>query len=1041
MLRDPRPPLRGRETERARLEQLLAAVRAGQSAALVLRGEAGIGKTALLDYAAERGEGNRVVRTAGVESEMELPFAALHQLCAPLLDGLERLPPPQRDALGTAFGLSSGPRPDRFLVGLAVLSLLSDAAEGQPLICLVDDAQWLDRSSAQVLSFVARRLQEEAVLLLFAQRDLLEHDELAGMAELRVQGLSDADARELLAACNIGPLDERVRDRIVAETRGNPLALLELPRGLSADSLAGGFALPDDSPLPRRIEASFRWQVGQLPAETQRLLLVAAAEPLGDPTLLWRAAAELGIPAEAAAPAEANELLEVGAQVTFRHPLLRSAIYRAASPEERRAAHRALTAATDPEVDPDRRAWHRAHAALVPDEDVAAELELSAGRVRARGGLASAAALLERAAELTPDAGTRAGRALAAADAKRIAGLPHAALALLATAAAGPLDELDAAILQRLRGQIALNLSRGGEAAPLLLEAAQRLESLDAPLARETHLEALWAASVAGRLGGGVQDAAEAARAAPPAQEPLRATDLLVDGLATRFTDGYAAAAPILKRALEAFREETARDGQELYWPWMVPRVAVELFDDETWNVLATRLAQNARDTGALSVLPVTATFLAGIRIAEGNLDAAATLLDEADAIVAATGNSRGVVGRLVLAVSRGDDAQASILEEALERDATARGDGAILTAGEYARALLHNGLGHYEMALAAAQQANAQDELSISSMALPELVEAAVRSGRPQVAADALEHLSERTRAAGTEFALGMEARSRALTSQGAPAEALYREAIELLGRTRMRFDLARARLIYGEWLRRENRRVDAREQLRTAHEMFSSMGADGFAERAARELLATGERARKRTPGHPRRPHSAGSADRPACARGLLEPRDRSAALHQPADRRVPPAQGVHQARDHLAHSAGRSTAQRGAGTPARIGVDCLRPLLGIRAADLSPSHGTPPAARGSGGARRRTSSCLTRPVTPEVAGSSPIAPDAALARGAVARGASSLTRGSNSTLLLSVADQWRLGSRPAASCPRNAYARFAPSGCMKGSARTSR
>ena len=843
------PALRGRATERARFEQLLTAVRAGQSAALVLRGEPGIGKTALLDYAAERVEGCGILRAVGVESEMELPFAALHQLCAPLLDGLERLPPPQRDALGTAFGLRSGPRPDRFLVGLAVLSLFSDAAEAQPLLCLVDDAQWLDRSSAEVLSFVARRVQAESVLLLFAERDDDELAELAGLPELRLEGLSDADARELLASANIGPLDERVRDRIIAETRGNPLALLELPRGLSPKSLAGGFALPDELPLPSRIEASFRVRVEQLPTETQRLLLVAAAEPIGDPTLLWRAAAELQIPIEAAAPAEADDLIEVGARVTFRHPLLRSAIYRAASPEERRGAHRVLAGATDPKIDPDRRAWHRAHAALAPDEVVAAELELSAGRARARGGLAAAAAFLERAAELTPEPGRRARRALAAADAKRLAGLPHAALTLLATAAAGPLDELESAILQRLRGQIALNLSRGGEAAPLLLDAARRLELLDAPLARETHLEALWAASVAGRLGGGVLDAAEAARAAPPAQEPPRATDLLVDGLAARFTDGYAAAAPILKRALETFREEAARDGQDLYWPWMAPRVAVELFDDDTWNVLATRLAQNARDTGALSVLPVTATFLAGMRIAEGDLDAAATLLDEADAIIAATGNSRSVVGRLVLAVSRGDEAQASILSEALERDATARGDGAILTAGEYAHALLHNGLGHYEMALAAAQQAIAQDELSVSSMALPELVEAAVRSGRPQVAADALEHLSERTRAAGTEFALGMEARSRALTSEGAPAEALYREAIELLGRTRMRFDLARARLVYGEWLRRENRRVDAREQLRTANEMLSSMGADGFAERAARELLATGERARKRT------------------------------------------------------------------------------------------------------------------------------------------------------------------------------------------------
>jgi DNA-binding CsgD family transcriptional regulator len=840
------PALSGRATERARLEQLLTAVRAGQSAALVLRGETGIGKTALLDYVAARSEGDRVLRALGVESEMELPYAALHQLCAPLLDGLERLPPPQRDALDTAFGLHSGARPDRFLVGLAVLSLLSDAAEVQPLICLVDDAQWLDRSSAQVLSFVARRLQAESILLLFAERDQDELDELAGLPELRPQGLLEADARELLASANIGPLDERIRDRIIAEARGNPLALLELPRELSAASLAGGFALP----LPSRIEASFHRRVEQLPTETQRLLLVAAAEPIGDPQLLWRAAAELGIPMEAAAPAEADDLMVLGTRVNFRHPLLRSAIYRAAIPEERRDVHGALAAATDPEVDPDRCAWHRAQAALAPDEDVAAELELSGSRAQACGGLAAEAAFLERAAALTPEPGRRARRALDAARAKRLAGLPEAASALLTTAAAEPLNELDGALLQRLRGQIALDLSRGGEAAPLLLDAARRLESLDVALARETHLEALWAASVAGRLGGGVLDAAKAARAAPRAPDPPRVTDLLVDGLAVRFTEGYAASAPILKRALSTFRDEAGRDARDMLRSWMAARVAVELFDDETWDLLATRHVQIARDSGTLSVLPATLNYLTGLRIAEGNLDAAATLLDEADAIAAATGNPRTVVAKLTLAACRGDEAEASILIEALEREAPARGDGAVLTAGEAARAQLHNGLGHYEKALAAAQQASAQDELGASSLALPELVESAIRSGRPQVAADALERLSERTRAAGTEFALGLEARSRALLSEGAPAERLYREAIELLGRTRMRVEVARAHLLYGEWLRRENRRVDAREQLRSAHGMFSAMGADGLAERAARELLATGEKARKRTP-----------------------------------------------------------------------------------------------------------------------------------------------------------------------------------------------
>jgi DNA-binding CsgD family transcriptional regulator len=840
--------LRGRAVECATIDELLEAVREGQSGALVMRGEAGIGKTALLDFAAARANGTRVLRAAGVESEMELAYAALHQICLPLLEGVERLPAPQRDALGTAFGSGAGRGPDRFLVGLAVLTLLSEAAEAEPLLLLVDDAHWLDRSTAQALSFVARRLQAESVAILFAAREEGAADELAGLPELRLGGLSDADARDLLEAPSVGPLDERVRDRIIAEARGNPLALLELPHALSPAGLAGGFVVSEGVPLAGRIEASFRGRVKQLPEETQRLLLVGAAEPIGDPALLWRAAAALGIPIEAAAPAEEADLIGVGARVTFRHPLLRSALYDAATPEERRAAHGALAEATDSELDPDRRAWHRAHAALAPDEDVACELELSAERAQGRGGLAAAAAFLERAAELTPEPARRARRALAAARAKRLAGLPDAAAALLARAAQGPLDELDDALSQRLRGQIALDLSRGGEAASLLLDAARRLETLDVRLARETYLEALWAASNAGRFGSGVLAAAQAARAARPAPEPQTATDLLLDGLAVLFTDGYADGAPLLKQALARFRDEPGRDEHDVRGTRMAARVAAELLDDETWNVLATRHVEIAREAGLFAALPVTLGYLAALRIHEGNLEAAAMLLNEFDAIRAATGTPTSVT-RLLLAAYRGDEAEASTLRAVLEPEATARGDGVILTVCEYTSALLHNGLGHYETALAAAQQACAMDDLSVSSWSLPELVEAATRSGQDHVAAAGFERLFERTRAVGADFARGIEARSRALTSGGAAAESAYQEAIEVLARTRMRLSLARAQLVYGEWLRRENRRVDAREQLRHAYEMLSGMGVNAFAERARRELLATGENPRKRT------------------------------------------------------------------------------------------------------------------------------------------------------------------------------------------------
>jgi len=814
----------------------------------VLRGEPGIGKTALLGYAAESAEGFQVVRASGVESEMELPFAGLHQLCGPMLGGLGRLPLPQRGALGTAFGLSAGAQPDRFLIGLAVLSLLSETAEERPLLCLVDDAQWLDRSSAQVLAFVARRLQAESVVLVFAEREPGELDELAGLPDLPLGSLPDEYARMLLASAFSGPLDSRVRDRILAEARGNPLALIELPHELSPVNLAGGFALPDGLPLRGRIEASFRRRVQQLPAATQRLLLVAAAEPTGEPGLLWRAAGMLGIPAEAVGPAQSDGLLELAAQVAFRHSLLRSAVYRAAAAEERQNVHLALAAATDAETDPDRRAWHRAHATLAPDEDVADELERSAGRAQARGGLAAAAAFLERAAALTPDPGRRAQRALYAARAKLLAGAPHQALTLLASAAAGPLGDLDRAMLQRLHGQIALDLRRGGDAVPLLVDAARQLEPLDPARARETYLEALRAASIAGRLGG-VRAAADAARQAPPPPGVPRAIDLLLEGLAVRFTDGYAASAPALKLALAAVRDQGGRLGQDVRWPWSARRVAPELFDDDAWHALGTRNVQIARDAGALAVLPLALNYLAVMHIFGGNLESAAALLDEAEAIADATSTAPIVFGRLQLAAFRGDETQASALIEASEPAAIARGEGVVLTFGEHARAVLHNGLGHYQAALGPAQSASAQDELMLSAWALPELVEAAIRCGRTELAADALACLSRRTRAAGTELAAGIEARSRALLSEGQPAEHLYHEAIQRLGGTRMRPALARAHLLYGEWLRREKRRGDARGQLRTAYEGVTAMGMEAFAERARHELAATGEIVNRRT------------------------------------------------------------------------------------------------------------------------------------------------------------------------------------------------
>jgi DNA-binding CsgD family transcriptional regulator len=844
-----RAALAGRGAECRRLDQLLAEAHLGRSGKLVLRGEAGIGKSALLEYAAERAEGCQVLRATGVEWEMELPFAGLHQLCAELLDGRDRLPAAQSDALETAFGLGVGSQPDRFLVGLAVLGLLSDAAEDHPLVCLVDDAQWLDRSSAQVLAFVTRRLAADSVVLVFAEREAGGLKELAGLPELRIAGLADADARELLASVVRAPLDERVRDRIVAETRGNPLALLELPRGLSPGVLAGGFGLTADGSLPDRIEASFQRRVKLLPAATQRLLLLASADPTGEPGLLAGSAAELGLPIGELAPAEADGLVELGLQVAFRHPLLRSAIYCAAPSEERRAAHRALAVATDAEVDPDRHAWHRAHATFGPDEDVADELERSAARARARGGLAAAGAFLERAVILTADSGLRARRALEAAATMLLAGEAQSALTLLATASAGQLDEVDHAVLLRLRGQVLLNLRRRPvEALPHLVDAARRLDTVNPELARDTHFEAVRAAVAAGRLGVDALDAPRAARMAPSRPREERPLDLLLDGLAARFTDGYAASSPALKRALAAVRREGEGEAPSVRWPWS-GRVAPEMFADDSWHYLTTRGVERGRENGALAVLPLALHSLAHLRCLEGDLAGATALLDEADAIAAATGAEPLVDGRVSVAAYRGIEADTVPLLDTIDAAAVTRGEGYILTFSDHARSVLYNGLGRYDAALSPAQSAADRDELFASVWSLPELVEAATRCGQTDVANAGLEGLSERTGAAGTDWALGIEARSRALLSEGPLADGLYREAIDRLEATRVALELARAHLLYGEWLRRDRRRLDAREQLRRAQDMFTSMGAEAFAARAGRELLATGETARKRT------------------------------------------------------------------------------------------------------------------------------------------------------------------------------------------------
>jgi DNA-binding CsgD family transcriptional regulator len=846
----------GRRAECEALDRVLADVQAGRSRVLVLRGEAGIGKSALLEYLLDSASGCRIARTAGVESEMELAFAGLYQLCAPFLDRLERLPGPQREAISTAFGLSGGAPPDRFLVGLAVLGLLSDAAQDRPLVCVVDDAQWLDRTAAQCLGFVGRRLLAESVALVFAVREPVGAPDLAGLPELSIRGLGDADARALLESATAGRLDEGVRDRIVAETRGNPLALLELPRGRTAAELAGGFGLPGLLPLSTRIEQSFLRRLAPLPTETKQLLVVAAAEPVGDVNLLWRAAEQLDLGAGAAAPAETAGLIDFGLRVRFRHPLVRSAAYRAATAHQRHEAHRALAEATDPTADPDRRAWHLAHAAVGPDEELAAELERSAERASARGGVAAAAAFLARAIELTPDPIRRAGRALTAAQAKFDAAAPDAASELLSAADPAQLDELQRARRARLSAQITFARARGANAARLLLEAARELDPVGPALAREAYLEAFRAAIFAGRLvdGSSAQAVAEGARSAPPAERPPRPIDLLLDGLAIRFTEGYAAAVAALRRALDAFALEGERTEENMRWLWLACPVAPEpiapdLWDDEAWDRLTGTAVTLARDAGALASLPIALTARASLHVHAGEFSAADALVEEADAISAATGNAPLRYTSLLLVAWRGDRTKAEKLIESSSAEATAGGEGRAIGLAEHVSAVLHNGLGQYSDALEAARRACEHEDLGFYGWSLAELVEAGVRAGAPDEAAAALAQLEARTDVAGTDWALGMQARSRALVSDGEEAEASYREAIDRLGRTRIVVHVARAQLLYGEWLRREQRAVDARVQLRRAHETFSRIGARAFADRAGRELEATGERVQRQT------------------------------------------------------------------------------------------------------------------------------------------------------------------------------------------------
>jgi len=826
----PRARLFGRRNETRRLDELTGAARDGQGGALVLRGEAGIGKSTLLRHVEDAAAGFDVVRAAGSQLEAELPFAALHQLCLPVLRHLPELPAQHGHALRIAFGLATG-TPDVFRVGLAVLGLLAAAAQERPVLCVVDDAQWLDGASAAALTFLARRIAAEPVAVVLAVRLPFRASELDVLPGLTVEGIGDADARALLAAQSHETLDEQVRDRLVDEARGNPLALLSLPR-------AGGFVPAGITSVPSRVEHGFLATMAALPAQVRLLLTIAGADPTGDPGLLWPAAQRLGIDVPAAGEtAAATGLVEFGTRVRFYHPLARTAAYAGAEPAERRLAHRVLAEVTDQGADPDRRAWHRAQATSAPDDDVAEELARSASRAAARGGVVAAAAFLERAAELSLDPALRAERTLAAARAHLDTGAADRAADLLTTAENAGLDELRQGEADLLRGRIAF-VRVDDDAGPAhMLRAAHRLAPLDPARSRESCLAALEMSLLVGRATGVMDMVLAEAKVSPP-----HAPDVL-DALTVLAADGHHAAVPLVRAALDG-----AAGPLWTRYPALAVMLAAELWDPDIHARITEWLVKNGRESGSPLVLRLgLAQAAAGAALA-GDLDTAIATIAEEEAIADATGGPPFAYHRLQLAAMRGRRAEADALFDTAMT--TAAGMGQLVANVHWARAVLHNGLAEYPKALAAARLAAADEDIFISGFSLPELVEAAVRCGEHETAVAALASLTERTNASGTPTGLGIAAYARGLVTG---AEDDYREALEHLADSRLLPYRARAHLLYGEWLRRAGRRQDCRPHLRTAHELLSGAGLEAFARRAADELRATGETARSRS-GHAR-------------------------------------------------------------------------------------------------------------------------------------------------------------------------------------------
>ena len=833
----------GREGECAVLDELLVDVGSGRSRALVVRGEPGIGKTALLDDFCSRARDVVLIRSAANEAESALAFAGLHHLCSQLApEKLDPLPEPQRAAIRVALGQSARETPGPLLLGTGLLNYLADIAAERPVIAVIDDAQWLDGSTAQTLGFVARRLDAEAVGLIFAAREQVKH--LRGLPELVLSGLAPADAQALLATALLMPVEERVRERFIAETMGNPLAIVELCH-----------ALPEleEIPQPRdsrglwaQLEESFERRLDTLSPSARQLALVAAAESLGDPVVVWRAADLLRIPRSSADELESTGLVGIGVRVVFRHPLVRSAIYRQAQPAARRLAHEAI--AEGLHAGSEYRVWHRALAAAGPAEEIAAELERSAGRATRRGGLGAAAAFLERAVLLSEDVESRGRRALVAAEAQLDAGQPSRAEEQISIAKLASQSDLDVGQREVLEARLASMRGRGRDAPTLLLTAAMRLDALGGSSTRDVYHRAMIAAIFAGRLssGAGVADVAEAARSAPM-RGPPTLRDRYMRSIASLVVEGHAAAAPLARELVADLRAGEFSTPDDAALLAMSIQLATILWDDEAWNDLASRGLKLARKLGCLDVLPIALCNQASTHVWQGEFMAASALVQQIRALSDATGVPELATPAMSVSVY-GSPESAFTLIGAARQAAADGGQGLIVTFSQITEAILCNSLGRYEDALRAAASAYA-DPFLYNPYLLGEFLEAAARSGHPEQAAEARADLSARAAVAKTEWVRGIEARSEALFSEGVHAENLYRASIDHLQRTSMRVQVARGHLLYGEWLRREGRRVDARQRLRVACDMFGAMGALAFSERATRELAATGETVRKRT------------------------------------------------------------------------------------------------------------------------------------------------------------------------------------------------